>query len=198
MLCPSMCQVPCHPCPVAFKRAVCGAFHSGSCELDAHRSPRLSRPRRGTAAGSVVSPARRPQRRAPTAGAVQPPLLVHCATVASSTCASMAVRKASTAGAGSRGSRVRRISPLRRNRTESGRGWRNRGSRPVWHEIGSGPRQGCRCAAWRRALLMALGAVLFEVTGAPMQQVIITGATPTAVAAAMFALKNNTYTACAR
>lgn len=44
-------------------------------------------------------------------------------------------------------------------------------------------------------LLMVLGAVLFGVTGAAREQVIITGATPTAVAAAIFALKNNTYTA---
>ena len=44
-------------------------------------------------------------------------------------------------------------------------------------------------------VLMALGAVLLGVTGAFRQQVIITGATPTAVAASMFALKNNTYTA---
>jgi len=44
-------------------------------------------------------------------------------------------------------------------------------------------------------LLMALGAALLGVSGAARQQVIITGATPTAVAASMFALKNNTYTA---
>jgi len=44
-------------------------------------------------------------------------------------------------------------------------------------------------------VLMALGAVLFGVTGAPAHQAIITGAVPTATAAAMFALKNKTYTA---
>ncbi len=43
--------------------------------------------------------------------------------------------------------------------------------------------------------MMALGAVLFGVVGASAQQAIITGAVPTATAAAMFALKNKTYTA---
>jgi malonate transporter and related proteins len=43
--------------------------------------------------------------------------------------------------------------------------------------------------------LMVLGAVLFGVTGAPAHQAIITGAVPTATAAAMFALKNKTYMA---
>ncbi len=43
--------------------------------------------------------------------------------------------------------------------------------------------------------LMALGVVLFGVAGDPARQVIITGAVPTATAASMFALKNNTYTA---
>ncbi len=43
--------------------------------------------------------------------------------------------------------------------------------------------------------LMALGAVLFGVTGASAHQAIITGAVPTATAAAMFALKNDSYTA---
>ncbi|CAM2146665.1 Transporter [Pararobbsia alpina] len=43
--------------------------------------------------------------------------------------------------------------------------------------------------------LMALGAVLFGVTGQPAHQAVITGAVPTATAAAMFALKNKTYTA---
>jgi malonate transporter len=42
--------------------------------------------------------------------------------------------------------------------------------------------------------LMALGAVLFGVVGAPAHQVVITGAVPTATAAAMFALKSNAYT----
>ncbi|MFP3557017.1 AEC family transporter [Paraburkholderia sp. SIMBA_049] len=42
--------------------------------------------------------------------------------------------------------------------------------------------------------LMALGAVLFGVVGAPAHQAVITGAVPTATAAAMFALKSNTYT----
>ncbi|SDG90486.1 AEC family transporter [Paraburkholderia phenazinium] len=42
--------------------------------------------------------------------------------------------------------------------------------------------------------LMALGAVLFGVVGAPAHQAVITGAVPTATAAAMFALKTNTYT----
>jgi len=42
--------------------------------------------------------------------------------------------------------------------------------------------------------LMALGAVLFGVVGAPAHQAIITGAVPTATAAAMFAIKSNTYT----
>jgi hypothetical protein len=44
-------------------------------------------------------------------------------------------------------------------------------------------------------VLMALGAVLFGVVGAPAHQAVITGAVPTATAAAMFALKNRTYTA---
>ena len=43
-------------------------------------------------------------------------------------------------------------------------------------------------------LIMALGAVLFGVVGAPAHQAVITGAVPTATAAAMFALKSNTYT----
>jgi predicted permease len=43
--------------------------------------------------------------------------------------------------------------------------------------------------------LMVLGAVLFGVVGAPAHQAVITGAVPTATAAAMFALKSNTYTA---
>lgn len=43
--------------------------------------------------------------------------------------------------------------------------------------------------------LMVLGAVLFGVAGAPAHQAIITGAVPTATAAAMFALKTKTYTA---
>ncbi len=43
--------------------------------------------------------------------------------------------------------------------------------------------------------MMALGVVLFGVVGASAQQAIITGAVPTATAAAMFALKNKTYTA---
>ncbi len=43
--------------------------------------------------------------------------------------------------------------------------------------------------------LMALGAVLFGVVGAPAHQAVITGAVPTATAAAMFALKNKAYTA---
>jgi malonate transporter len=43
--------------------------------------------------------------------------------------------------------------------------------------------------------IMALGAVLFGVVGAPAHQAVITGAVPTATAAAMFALKTNTYTA---
>jgi malonate transporter len=43
--------------------------------------------------------------------------------------------------------------------------------------------------------LMALGAVLFGVVGAPAHQAVVTGAVPTATAAAMFALKNRTYTA---
>ena len=42
--------------------------------------------------------------------------------------------------------------------------------------------------------LMGLGAVLFGVVGAPAHQAVITGAVPTATAAAMFALKSNTYT----
>ncbi|MBT2794275.1 AEC family transporter [Paraburkholderia strydomiana] len=42
--------------------------------------------------------------------------------------------------------------------------------------------------------LMALGAVLFGVAGPPAHQVVITGAVPTATAAAIFALKSNTYT----
>ena len=43
--------------------------------------------------------------------------------------------------------------------------------------------------------LMFLGVFLFGVTGAAAHQVVITGAVPTATAASMFALKNNTYTA---
>lgn len=43
--------------------------------------------------------------------------------------------------------------------------------------------------------LMAVGAVLFGVTGSSAHQAVITGAVPTATAAAMFALKNKTYTA---
>ncbi|MGA7778077.1 MAG: AEC family transporter [Paraburkholderia sp.] len=43
--------------------------------------------------------------------------------------------------------------------------------------------------------LMVLGAVLFGVVGAPAHQAVITGAVPTATAAAMFALKSKTYTA---
>ncbi|MGH8778045.1 AEC family transporter [Paraburkholderia sp.] len=43
--------------------------------------------------------------------------------------------------------------------------------------------------------LMVLGAFLFGVTGASAHQAVITGAVPTATAAAMFALKTNTYTA---
>jgi malonate transporter and related proteins len=43
--------------------------------------------------------------------------------------------------------------------------------------------------------LMAVGAMLFGVVGAPAHQAVITGAVPTATAAAMFALKSNTYTA---
>ncbi|WP_144140950.1 AEC family transporter [Paraburkholderia sp. BCC1884] len=43
--------------------------------------------------------------------------------------------------------------------------------------------------------LMAIGAVLFGVAGPPAHQAIITGAVPTATAAAMFALKSETYTA---
>jgi malonate transporter len=43
--------------------------------------------------------------------------------------------------------------------------------------------------------LMVLGTVLFGVVGAPAHQAAITGAVPTATAAAMFALKSKTYTA---
>ena len=43
--------------------------------------------------------------------------------------------------------------------------------------------------------LMMLGVVLFGLVGGPAQQVVITGAVPTATAASMFALRNNTYTA---
>jgi predicted permease len=43
--------------------------------------------------------------------------------------------------------------------------------------------------------LMVLGVALFGLVGGPAQQVVITGAVPTASAASMFALKNNTYTA---
>jgi len=43
--------------------------------------------------------------------------------------------------------------------------------------------------------LMAVGAVMFGVVGAPAHQAVITGAVPTATAAAMFALKTKTYTA---
>jgi malonate transporter len=44
-------------------------------------------------------------------------------------------------------------------------------------------------------VLMLLGAVIFRLHGAVAHQAIITGAVPTATAAAMFALKNKTYTA---
>jgi predicted permease len=44
-------------------------------------------------------------------------------------------------------------------------------------------------------VLMVLGVALFGLVGGPAQQVIITGAVPTATAASMFALRNNTYTA---
>jgi malonate transporter len=43
--------------------------------------------------------------------------------------------------------------------------------------------------------LMVLGTILFGVVGAPAHQAVITGAVPTATAAAMFALKSKTYTA---
>ena len=43
--------------------------------------------------------------------------------------------------------------------------------------------------------LMLLGVVIFGLHGAAAHQAIITGAVPTATAAAMFALKNKTYTA---
>lgn len=43
--------------------------------------------------------------------------------------------------------------------------------------------------------MMALGAVMLGLKGAPAHQAVITGAVPTATAAAMFALKSNTYTA---
>ena len=43
--------------------------------------------------------------------------------------------------------------------------------------------------------MMLLGVLLFKLTGDPAHQAIITGAVPTATAAAMFALKNKTYTA---
>jgi malonate transporter and related proteins len=43
--------------------------------------------------------------------------------------------------------------------------------------------------------LMAVGAVLFGLDKTDAHQAILTGAVPTATAAAMFALKNNTYTA---
>jgi len=43
--------------------------------------------------------------------------------------------------------------------------------------------------------LMLLGVVMFGLTGDLAKQVVITGAVPTATAAAMFALKNKTYTA---
>ena len=43
--------------------------------------------------------------------------------------------------------------------------------------------------------LMVVGAVLFGVAGGSAHQAVITGAVPTATAAAMFALKNQTYTA---
>jgi predicted permease len=42
---------------------------------------------------------------------------------------------------------------------------------------------------------MMLGVALFGLADGPAQQVVITGAVPTASAASMFALKNNTYTA---
>ena len=44
-------------------------------------------------------------------------------------------------------------------------------------------------------ILMLLGVVIFGLSKDPAHQAIITGAVPTATAAAMFALKNNTYTA---
>ena len=43
--------------------------------------------------------------------------------------------------------------------------------------------------------LMLLGVIIFGVTRDPAHQAIITGAVPTATAAAMFALRNKTYTA---
>jgi malonate transporter len=43
--------------------------------------------------------------------------------------------------------------------------------------------------------LMVVGTILFGVMGAPAHQAVITGAVPTATAAAMFALKTKTYTA---
>jgi malonate transporter len=43
--------------------------------------------------------------------------------------------------------------------------------------------------------LMVVGTILFGVVGAPAHQAVITGAVPTATAAAMFALKTKTYTA---
>jgi malonate transporter len=43
--------------------------------------------------------------------------------------------------------------------------------------------------------MMLLGVAMFGLTKDPAHQAIITGAVPTATAAAMFALKNNTYTA---
>ncbi len=44
-------------------------------------------------------------------------------------------------------------------------------------------------------VLMLLGALLFGVAGAPAHQAIMTGAVPTATAAAMFALRSRTYMA---
>jgi malonate transporter and related proteins len=44
-------------------------------------------------------------------------------------------------------------------------------------------------------VLMLSGVVIFKLTGNPAHQAIVTGAVPTATAAAMFALKNRTYTA---
>ena len=43
--------------------------------------------------------------------------------------------------------------------------------------------------------LMLLGVLMFHLAKDPAHQAIITGAVPTATAAAMFALKNKTYTA---
>jgi hypothetical protein len=43
--------------------------------------------------------------------------------------------------------------------------------------------------------VMGLAALAFALKGAPAHQAVITGAVPTATAAAMFALKTKTYTA---